>query len=492
MSDVKKILILNDSILDRSIAKKFNEFSDLEFINISDIETVHVRRQTQQFETDSLKTGAISAKHDVCQHEQGLLTDVGDQINLALIHEIECKLSESTTVPSFYENFHNIHILWNRFKHNLQLKEVSMILFLDLPNGLNQAILYQLAKALRISVLFLVESPTHCCFFSFRDLADYGCHEVAANSFKIIPKVSKRDTQPNNYGCADIVNKSGIRLTSNLKRFIQSFWFLLKKRPTKLLNPLYFLKCFTDFNDRAWLIEQSKDPYSKFFGRKRLDYFDFLTSKPDISSLINHPYVLFVLQSPIELQTELLLNNQFSDQLLAIEQLAHLVPNNYKILVTDDCTFNQSVSPMFFHRFSRIKNTYYLPNNLSVPKLLDKSKFIATINSNRGWNALSKGKKVLLFGKPWYWKLPGAYTYHDNFDINEITCTDDFDMEKFRFQTKCLLSVAICGNFKADSIIQPNKASKGKDKSRLAITIYNLLIDEVAPTSFMSTNPAKQ
>ena len=98
---------------------------------------------------------------------------------------------------------------------------------------------------------------------------------------------------------------------------------------------------------------------------------------------------------------------------------------------------------------------------------------------------------MLLFGKSWFWKLPDAYRYHDEFGISEVTHKDDIDMERLIFQTNCLLSVAICGNFKAESTNQSNKARKDNDKLKLAKSIYSLLSDEIAPTSFILPIPTK-
>ena len=57
---------------------------------------------------------------------------------------------------------------------------------------------------------------------------------------------------------------------------------------------------------------------------------------------------------------------------------------------------------------------------------------------------LPEGKKVLVFGHPWYRKLPGAYQYHDSFVYSEIT-EPEFNYSEFQHQVNCLIDQSHTG-----------------------------------------------
>ena len=89
-----------------------------------------------------------------------------------------------------------------------------------------------------------------------------------------------------------------------------------------------------------------------------------------------------------------------------------MLPQKYKILVKNDPNQDSDyLTPMFFHRIKRICNVVRLPSYVNSEQLIDSSEFVATVSSQEGWEALTKGCRVLVFGKPWYRKLPGAYGY---------------------------------------------------------------------------------
>ena len=74
----------------------------------------------------------------------------------------------------------------------------------------------------------------------------------------------------------------------------------------------------------------------------------------------------------------------------------------------------------FFQRLEMLKNVILVPNETSTYQLMEKSKFVATITGTAGWEALTGGRNVLVFGNAWYKHMPGVFSYSDNLKLEDI------------------------------------------------------------------------
>jgi len=131
-------------------------------------------------------------------------------------------------------------------------------------------------------------------------------------------------------------------------------------------------------------------------------------------------YVYF----PLHLQPELTtspLGFQYSDQVLAIEKLSMIIPHDWLIYVKENPKQQEYKRDLFFYkRLSTLPNVQILSNKINTYKLLENSQFVSTITGTVGWEAISGGKNVLIFGNAWYKKLNGVFEYTDSLNIKEI------------------------------------------------------------------------
>ena len=131
-------------------------------------------------------------------------------------------------------------------------------------------------------------------------------------------------------------------------------------------------------------------------------------------------YVYFPLQLQPEMTTSML-GGIYSDQLLALEQLSSILPNNWKIYAKE----NPKQTPrqrgkFFFKRLKAIPKVIYLSPAINTHYLIEHSQFVSVVTGTAGWEAISGGKNVLVFGKAWYSSLPGVFQYNENIDIKKI------------------------------------------------------------------------
>lgn len=407
--------------------------------------------------------------------------DLGEQLGTSLIQDTDYhpheEHPESKSINlSFHENVHRNQILWHSVQQYIVQNEIDSVVFLASPQGLNESILYQVSKALKIDVLILCQSPVSDRLFSFCAISDCGNYD---KNFHFSTEIF----QPNEENSS---NRKQLYRPINCKTskaiaFFKILSFLIKSRSLKLLNPVYILRHTKYLHDAPADIEDWKDPFAKFFYCKSTAYFEFITNYHTQNIDLNQKFVYFPLQSLKELHSEIL-DNQFGDQLLALEQLACLVPIDCKIFLKSDPNRDTDyLTPMFFHRIKRISNVVRLPSLIESEQLIDKSMFVATVNSEDGWSALFRGKKVLIFGKPWYRKLPGAYEYRDGLESVEIT-EPEFDHSEFRRHINCLLAQSDTGRLLSNDESNVNDVQSIENAKRVAETILDLLSGRKNPT----------
>ncbi len=369
-------------------------------------------------------------------------------------------------ILQFHESINRNQILWYSFQEFLFQNEINSVVFLTMPQGLNELILYQAAKAQNVDVLILCQSPVSDQFFSFRSIQDCGNYDKMAET--------KTDVWYSDKEISSIPSYQHYRVNSqgyNYRDILKIYRFLLKVRSLKLLNPAYILRRAKNLHDAPAEIDLWKDQFAKFFYCSSVAYFEFLTSDHSSQFDLNQKFVYFPLQSSKELHSEIAIN-RFGDQLLALEWLASMLPKDYKIVVKSDQYRNSDyLTAMFFHRIKRIQNVVRLPSCFEVEQLIDHSEFVATVNSNDGWKALTREKKVLVFGHPWYRNLPGVHQYHDSFVYSEIT-EPKFNNSEFQHQVNCLIDQSHTGQL----------TTTNEDASSIANKILDLVFNRTKVT----------
>lgn len=89
--------------------------------------------------------------------------------------------------------------------------------------------------------------------------------------------------------------------------------------------------------------------------------------------------------------------------------------------------------PIFFERLARIPHVSLVPLEWDSARLIEKCQFVATITGSAGWEGINRGKKALVFGNPWYKKLPGVIKYTEQFSFEKFL-NYSFSQEELRGQ----------------------------------------------------------
>ena len=426
-------------------------------------------------ELNELDTSNIKCQHKNLEINVG----VGRQLATALIHDDDLRMNRECSECrdnnlSFHEKMHRNQTLWYSVQQYLIKYEIDSVVFSNNPQSLVELVLYQVSKARKIDVLILYQSPFLDRFFSYGSIPDCGNYDKNVNC-------STDYLNSNNEILTNRKHEQNNCQETNVSGFFKILKFLLKVRSLKLFNPMYILKHAKHLHDAPTNSANWIDPFAKFFYCKPTAYFEFLTNRNAYNTDQSQKFVYFPLQSFAELNSEII-DNQFGDQLLALERLAFLVPKDCTIFTkSNSIQSSDYLTPMFFHRVKRIPNVVRLPSCIESAQLIDNSMFVATVCSEEGWRALSRGKRVLTFGKPWYRKLPGAFEYYEGIEHIEITKSGSSE-DNYLHHINCLLSHSHIGRlYSKDKYNAINSESTDNAKC-VAETILELVSGRNRPT----------
>jgi hypothetical protein len=184
-----------------------------------------------------------------------------------------------------------------------------------------------------------------------------------------------------------------------------------------------------------------------------LNYFNSLKNRYEHRNLQNNynkytkninlkdKYIYF----PLHFQPEMTTSPQggiFSDQHLAISIISKSIPVDWKIYVKEHPSQFRSGSfftytylgrdDKFYSKLNSIPKVKLIPIESNHFNILDNAKAIATITGTVGWEAVVRGKLVLIFGDAWYQQAPNVYRVKDT---TEVKCalsklSKDFNFDK--------------------------------------------------------------
>ena len=127
---------------------------------------------------------------------------------------------------------------------------------------------------------------------------------------------------------------------------------------------------------------------------------------------------------PLQFQPErsaLALGSVFVDQLLTLEILASALPAGWQVYVKEHPTQwwrrGLNYSPYrpqgFYEKIAGLKNVSIVPIETDNYKLIKHSLALVTVTGTPGWEAIVRGKPVVIFGYPWYMDCPEVLRAYD-------------------------------------------------------------------------------
>lgn len=310
------------------------------------------------------------------------------------------------------------HILADAYAQEIEDTGATHALFMNMPHLGYDVILYHVAKTLGLKVLICSQTFFADSFFSMERFEHFG--HLSPNGPDAPPVPIEKGSAPDLFYMDDRWQTKGPRGKVHAK----AVWSLIRhvalKRPEKLFSPSYIFGNLKRMADVYGQLPDWRDPFAKFFHQNELAYFEHLAGYETQPVDLNVPFVYVPLHNQPEMSTQTL-GGKFRDQVLVVEAMARVLPEGWRIYVKENPRQGAYArGPMFFHRLSRIKGVQFVPSETSTHELSTRAKVTATVAGTAGYEALRKGKPVVVFGGAWYKDFPGVVQWRDGLDLEAI------------------------------------------------------------------------
>lgn len=356
--------------------------------------------------------------------------------------------------PSYRYRAHNLnhiqdyldyyHILADAYAQQIEESEATHALFLNMPHLGYDIILYHVARVMGLKTLICSQTFFADSFFSMECIGDFGY--LSPNGRDNPPMAIEKGSAPATANTSLIFNderwqKTGPRGRLKLQTVFSFVRYLAAKDPIKLLNFPYIIRNLRRIAAIYTSLPDWRDPFAKFFHVNELAYFEHLAQYEQQSCDLDVPFVYIPLHNQPEMSTQTL-GGKFRDQLLIVEAIARILPVGWRIYVKENPRQTAYArGPMFFHRLSRIQGVQLVPSETSTYELSSRAQVTATVCGTAGYEALRKGKPVIIFGGAWYGDFPGVFRWNEGLDLAAIAATKfqhhDLEIAMGRLQGRC-------------------------------------------------------
>tara|TARA_B110000908_G_C10244165_1_gene447844 strand:- start:947 stop:2299 length:1353 start_codon:yes stop_codon:yes gene_type:complete len=296
----------------------------------------------------------------------------------------------------YFDHLNLFHLYSQFFTRMLKDGKVDAVIYFNSPHAGADFVLACAARRLGIETFFTLQSHVPNRFFCFRDIKDIGTFATSPDIGEPIELTIPKTYEKEHFYMSKIPHKRGWLLS----RFFRDGW----------------LATFGGRQPLNWggvLQKQgARIRYAKLFKKHAVSSVDLLKK-----------FVYFPLQLQPELTTSFL-GNEFSDQLLALEKLSAILPDDWHIYAKENPKQGfQQRDQFFFERFKRIPNCHYLDTSINTYDLIGNCQFVTSITGTACWESVSGGKPALIFGNVWFKKLPGVISWHADLTLAELTDT---------------------------------------------------------------------
>lgn len=358
--------------------------------------------------------------------------------------------------------------------------EITHSLTFHIPHLFIDTVVYEVAQALGLETLVLTQTFSHHNFFSLNDMSRYG-HVADDPSFNA-PLPLEKGAEPEIWYMNDDWQKKSPRGKLKPRTVFLMLKHIAKTDPKKLLDVKFLTHMIREISEISESFPQWRDPFAKFFHTNGLAYLKTIAEYEDTTPDLSKKFVYFPLHNQPEMSTSAL-GNGYRDQVLAIEQLSSILPDDWHIFVKENPRQHSFArGPLFFHRLNRLPNVEIMPSDTSTHALIDSCQLVSSITSTAGWEAALKGKNAIMFGNPWFGSLPGIHRFSRDLDVTKLA-TQTFPHEELERRYGLLFSKAHPGMIEKDFLKIHSKYLDEENANTVADTAIKLLRKEL-PVSF--------
>jgi len=362
-----------------------------------------------------------------CYHD-----DIDDYSEIPLDEALLSNLSDCQSIAlkmmeryEFANNLHGFegrerlyHRLVKYWMNYLTQNKINFCIFMTLPHGVFDYVIYSLAKFLDIKVLMFHRIPVlrdgAVSLYSISNLNHSDLNLSWRYKNHLVNKVQRGPLTEriSSYYSLRHGNKGKTftGVTNNNKKWLKIFNPLVY--PRTLINRINYYRHwsrYVGFDDwiLKWIYTFLRKPRKKY--------------QWDCMSKLKTKYIFVALHFQPEASTSPM-GGQFVYQDLMLEMLAKAIPSDVSIYIKPH--MREGLSPELASRLTMRHNMFLLSPAMNSYKLIKGALAVATVTGTAGWEAFINRKPVLLFGNCFYQDAPGVFkikTFSDTCEaISEI------------------------------------------------------------------------
>ncbi|MEM9765910.1 MAG: hypothetical protein AAF968_26030, partial [Pseudomonadota bacterium] len=350
--------------------------------------------------------------------------------------------------------------------------------FFNVPHLAYDTVLYQQARALGLRTLILTQSLFPARFMSLSRIEDLGrlapCAEVSSPALAISGEEAldlfyMPDTRSDAHGTA-----------LSARDWLNLMAYILLKEPGLVRRPARVRALARRMTELKSRFPSWRDPFARFFHVSQFDYFETLAAFEPVEADLNRPYVYAPLQLQPEMTTSAL-GGRYHDQVLALETLSKILPQDVAIYVKENPKQGAFMrGPLMWHRLRRIRNLTVLPSGADTHQLIKNALCVATVTGTAGWEAIRMGVPAVVFGQAWYGDFPGVTRYREGMAFGEIVAP--FEHSRLEAVAGHFVSRLHLGVVDRHYARRAPNAGAGVEPVHAGSAIRDLLLGRIEPT----------
>jgi hypothetical protein len=283
--------------------------------------------------------------------------------------------------------------VWN---HIISSKRIELFITSNVPHLVHDYIIYELCRLKNVPVIILKQSRIEGYFFIF-------------NNWKILsPGLKEKYNR--------CLKRGNIKLSPDFdKHFLchagqqDTTPFYMKKPPLGRKLSKWLQSVFKEKNWRRRL----RFGFGKLLTaveislttRILMNYYEGISQEVDLEK----KYIYLPLHFQPEMTT-MPCAGAFSDQRLIVDLLSSVLPRGYYIYVKENPKqTSMTRSREYYRQIGKYRNVRFVSRRTSTFKLIKHCQAVATATGTAGWEALFRGKPVLMFGYDFYQYAPGVF-----------------------------------------------------------------------------------
>ena len=360
------------------------------------------------------------------------------------------------------------YILSDMLAKKIKEENITHALFFNVPHLVCDTVLYDICKCLGIKTVVLTQSIFPGKYFSMESVEDFGFFDGKKSKAKPMQIDQKENLDL--FYMKDIGQASDKGGALSVRGWFNILAYILLKKPSMLLQPFHFFRLIKRARKIYAGFPSWRDPFSRFFHENEMAYFEHLMEFENQQIDIEQRFIYFPLQLQPEMTTSSL-GGRYRDQLLAIEELSRILPDDVKIYVKENPKQGAySRGPLFFHRLNRVPNVVFMPSFANTNTLIAHCEGVATITGTVGWEAVRKGKKAVVFGSTWYSSFPGVFRWSNKFKYSTF---EKYKIDHSELEKSAGALLAACH----DGVVERHyvKIDEGHDVDKNISTVVEIL-----------------